>query len=316
MSNQWGRESGGAAVRRRGAGGVLFASIVCLALGGAAGYGLLRLTQHGQAGGEIAVLDGRIADLTLEVEARAKDAEESRRNAEDLRRENDGLQRELESLRAESARPEPVPVAEGRLRQEIADNLEKELKLADQRIADAEALRSRAEETVRERERTITLQADRIARLEKEMKQAAETQGEADGLRRDLDAARAEAGLLRDEIARKEAEVAALGEEKKALSARIAALQETARAAGTRQAEEPARDNEKPAGGRSARNAALVALALEATPGLDRLSADQRGLLERALLSGECVTNALGAVFSRVPVLTLRNLMRDLESDC
>jgi len=330
MSNQWGRDSGGAVVKRRGAGGVLFASLVCLVLGGAAGYSFVRLTGDEGAGGEIAVLDERIADLTREAETRAKEAEESLRTAEDLRRENDGLKQELEILRA---KPDPVPAAESRLSQEITENLEKELKLADQRVADAEAFRSRAEETVSERERTISLQADRIARLEKERNQVAAEQDlaenleserlgkEAADLRRDLDAARAEAGLLRDEIARKEAEIAALGEEKKALTTRIAALQEAARAAETRRAEEestaePARDNQKPADSRSPRNAALVALALEATPGLDRLSTDQRGLLERSLLSGECVTNALGAVFSRVPVLTLRNLMRDLESDC
>ena len=56
--------------------------------------------------------------------------------------------------------------------------------------------------------------------------------------------------------------------------------------------------------------------AMNDTPGLDRLTSGQHDQLERVLVSGECVTNALGGVFKRVPVLTLRNLMRDLDSDC
>jgi hypothetical protein len=55
---------------------------------------------------------------------------------------------------------------------------------------------------------------------------------------------------------------------------------------------------------------------MQDTPGLDRLNDTQRDRLERTLVSGECVTNALGGVFKRVPVLALRNLMRDLDSDC
>lgn len=312
MSNPWGRNGGGAVARRSGAGVVLFASLVCLVLGGAAGYGLVRLTERGDAAGEIAARDETIADLTRQAEARGREAEESRRDAEDLRKENDELRRRVEALGAGRGEPDPAPAAENlRLTQEVVPGLEKEAKLAAQRAADAEALRRRAEETVRERERQISLQADRIDRLEKELRQAGaekELAGhleierlgkETADLRRDLDAALAE-------IVRKDKE--------------LAALQEAARAAASRPAEkvggEPARDNGKPADSRSPRNAALVALALEATPGLDRLSTDQRGLLERTLVSGECVTNALGAVFSRVPVLTLRNLMRDLESDC
>lgn len=67
---------------------------------------------------------------------------------------------------------------------------------------------------------------------------------------------------------------------------------------------------------RSPRNAALVQRALRATPGLTRLSPGEKAQLERQLTAGGCVTEALDGVFDRVPVLALRNLMRDLDSDC
>ena len=59
-----------------------------------------------------------------------------------------------------------------------------------------------------------------------------------------------------------------------------------------------------------------VAAALRAAPGLETLSDDARQELTNSLVSGECVTTVLEAVFERVPILTLRNLIRDLNSDC
>ena len=326
MSNNWGRGGGSStAVRSGGAGGILFTAVVCLALGGAAGYGAFRLTGGGADSGEIAARDETISDLRREVEVRGKEAQESLRDLEDLRQENDRLAARVETLGSQSV-PDPVPAGENRRLAQEATRLEKELKLAAQRIADAEAFRRRAEEAVRERERQLTLSTDQIARLEKTLDQLrgqqssardAETerlQAETDALRSALDAANAEADrlkntdlpALRQEIARKDAEI---GE----LTARIAALEMPSAGGDTAT---PVRDNGKPDDGRSPRNAALVASALSGTPGLERLSGEQRNRLERTLVSGECVTNALGAVFTRVPILTLRNLMRDLDSDC
>ena len=64
------------------------------------------------------------------------------------------------------------------------------------------------------------------------------------------------------------------------------------------------------------RDPATVDAVLARTPGLDRLSADDYQRLRNLLVSGECVTTGLQAVFRSVPVVTLRNLMRDLKSGC
>ena len=64
------------------------------------------------------------------------------------------------------------------------------------------------------------------------------------------------------------------------------------------------------------RDPATVDAVLARTPGLDRLSAEDYQRLRSLLVSGECVTTGLQSVFRSVPVVTLRNLMRDLKSGC
>jgi len=328
MSNRWGRNGSGPAASRGSAGAILFASLVCLVLGAAAGYAAFRLTGDNAPPGEIEQRDRRITDLAKELDARVLEIDESSRKAAALTEENAALRQKVEALDSKASTPQSaVPEAEyARLTQETIPALKNELELARQRIADAEALKARAEETVRDRERRLSLGADRIARLEKALEaargeenaaQTAETErleAEADALRRQLADAQAatekmrtgDLPALRAEIAGKDKQIAALTAQSRTLTARIAMLEDASRAA------EPSR----PVDGRTPRNAALVARALQDTPGLDRLDDAQRGRLERTLVSGECVTNALGGVFTRVPVLALRNLMRDLDSDC
>jgi hypothetical protein len=59
-----------------------------------------------------------------------------------------------------------------------------------------------------------------------------------------------------------------------------------------------------------------VASALRTAPGLETLGEAQLQQLSERLISGECVTSALENLFDRVPILTLRNLIRDLNSPC
>ncbi|MGV8939376.1 MAG: hypothetical protein ACOH2J_19835 [Allorhizobium sp.] len=67
---------------------------------------------------------------------------------------------------------------------------------------------------------------------------------------------------------------------------------------------------------RQARDAVRVDQVMATAPGLDRLTPVDFQRLRALLLSGQCVTTGLEAVFTRVPVITLRNLIRDLNSDC
>jgi hypothetical protein len=59
-----------------------------------------------------------------------------------------------------------------------------------------------------------------------------------------------------------------------------------------------------------------VELALNSSRGLDTLSAEQRDMLMQKLVGGECLADALGSVFTRVPILTMRDLVRQLEGAC
>ncbi len=343
MNNQWGRSGNGQASGGSGIGGILFASVVSLALGAAGGYGAFRMMDTAVPTTEIETRDQRIADLARELDARVAQVEESSHKTQALTEENGTLKRQIETLRSsEGASDAAVTAAENtRLTEQVLPKLQNDLELASQRVADAEALKKRAEEAVLDRERRLSLQTDQIGRLEKALDQArgaqstaqnAETerlQAEADTLRRELEEARnaeeqlrtKEIPILHEGIASKEREIATLNARNLALTARIEALEAAAAAArptgqkdgGTK----PALDNVKPTtDGRSPRNAALVAEAVRVMPGLDRLTGVQRDQLERTLVSGECVTTALGGVFKRIPALAMRNLMRDLDSGC
>ena len=342
MNNQWGRSGNGPGTSGGGIGGILFASVVSLALGAGAGYGAFRMMDGAVPNNEIELRDQRIADLARELDARVAQVEESSQKAQTLTEENGSLKRQVETLRTnDSTSDVAATLAENvRLNQEVVPGLRNELELASQLIADAEALKKRAEEAVRDRDRQLSLRADDIARLEKALVetrsqqstiQSAETaRQEAEAaLRRELEEAqRAKDAIqttdlpaLRDEIARKDKEIAQLKTGNASLTARISALESAARSVAVPGkpedgGEKPVLDNQKPQQSRNPRSAVLVSLAIDNTPGLDRLSGTQREQLERTLVSGECVTKALDSALKRVPVLALRNLMRDLDSDC
>ena len=342
MNNQWGRSGNGTtAGGGSGAGGILFASVVSLALGAAAGYGGLRMVSGAVPASEIEQRDQRIAELARELDARTAQVEDGSQRSQALADENRTLKQQMEALRNGIGSSDNAAVAENtRLTQEVIPELKSDLQRASRRAADAEALKTKAESALQERERQLSLSADQIARLEEALDQARGAQAgaqsaeakrlaaEAATLRRQIeDAQRAEETMrakdlpaLRKEIADRDREIANLKASNGTLTARIGALEAAARSVQQdgpgNVGDGPARDNAKPADSRNPRDASLVADAMRTAPGLDRLTGTQRDQLERTLVSGECVTNSLGGVFKRVPVLTLRNLMRDLDSDC
>lgn len=342
MNNQWGRTGNGTATSGgSGLGGILFACVVSLALGGAAGYGAFRMMDGAAPTDEIEQRDQRIASLAKELDARIAQVEENSQKAQALAEENGGLERQIEALRKNAGTSDAAAaLAENVRLNQLVPELRNQLELASQLVADAEALKKRAEEAVRDRDRQLSLRADEIARLEKALAaarsqqstsqsaEAARQEAEA-ALRRELEEAqRAKDAIqttdlpaLREEIARKDKEIAELKAKNVSLTSRISALESAARSATVPGKpddgdDKPALDNKTPTPVRNPRSAVLVSLAIDNTPGLDRLSSTQRSQLEETLVSGECVTNALGGIFKRVPVLALRNLMRDLDSDC
>ncbi|MBP1850095.1 hypothetical protein [Rhizobium halophytocola] len=69
--------------------------------------------------------------------------------------------------------------------------------------------------------------------------------------------------------------------------------------------------------GRPGRSAETVEAAMQKATGLDDVSTSERDGLKRQLMAGECVATSLEELFGNpVPVVPLRNLIRDLNSDC
>jgi hypothetical protein len=59
-----------------------------------------------------------------------------------------------------------------------------------------------------------------------------------------------------------------------------------------------------------------VEIALNSARGLETLNDEQRDALKQRLVQGECLADALGSVFVRVPILTMRDLVRQLNGTC
>jgi len=72
----------------------------------------------------------------------------------------------------------------------------------------------------------------------------------------------------------------------------------------------------EPAAGLTPRDSLLVENVIGATRGLGFLDEEKTQRLKDKLIAGVCVTDALESVFDKVPLVLMRNLMRDFKSDC
>ncbi|MCF3638656.1 hypothetical protein LXM94_01555 [Rhizobium sp. TRM95111] len=341
MSNQWGR-SGGGAGGRTGSGTSVLAIVASLAIGAAGGYGAVRTLQSFDARNLAAESEARVSELTAEI-ARLRDTAEDRSGArEKLAEDNAALRRQVEALRRSIDTSEAVLQADNvRLRQETVPALEADLRAAQRAAREAEAARSDlAQQLDQGRARLSDLQArlaeseraleasrrdgrraadaERLARLDTDLRRITT---ERDRLGSELAALKErDIPALESELAKRQRRLDDLRNENRALAERLRqAERSTADATPSRPDDsgmKPAPVDRTPADTQNPRDAALVKRALGKAPGLARLSSGDLTRLERGLVDGECVTAALDAVFDRVPVLALRNLMRDLDSDC
>ncbi|AKI00603.1 hypothetical protein IMCC20628_01897 [Hoeflea sp. IMCC20628] len=215
------------------------------------------------------------------------------RERDRLTGENESLKRDLAALQTErDAGKQSTTVAEARLEAELA-------RLRDEVVPELTAERDRLNR------KTLMMLADQT-NLKAQAKAAADARAE--------DAKRI--AELKTRLADAEGELTASQEVLDALKLESRAGQESesvtdsnaAKAATQPDAvEKPALDTRKPD---------AVAQALRTAPGLETLSQADLQRLTDTLIAGECVTTALKSVFDRVPILTLRNLIRDLNSDC
>ncbi len=269
---------------------------------------------------DVPALNDRIASLRAELDTMTETlaaASQRQQLAQDeaastsrrLEGERDALQARLETLTAQSAAAERARAG-----------LEAQLS----------ALRKSAD----------TAQAGDSAAVAALKTQIADLNARQTALARDLETARSEAQKNARELATSQSAVAVLqqklsGETRKVVELETqlaAARDEIGRAAMNAtttavapQAAVPAAKTPEAVAAPSAapvetaaapRDAAAIDAALARTPGLGSLSQGDGQRLRALLISGACVTTALETVFERVPVIALRNLMRDLGSGC
>lgn len=340
MANQWGRDGGGPSGRGGGAAGLVVTGVVALALGLAGGYGTARLVapefQAPQPSIPAApsapadapatvppVRDGSLYKLYQETqrqrEAAMREAGELRMKLVELQSHAGNLEAELRALRKGAGTEGEADTAAETLalsqRQRI-EQLEDELIGAKQRLEEASTAIAKAnrqkEQALKEagalKVRLTQLQSD-LSDLEAR-NQNMELHGRQAGER--LDAAEKAAKALTQERDRLKADLSAVRAERDAL---IAAQ---------KQAEAPEETSPEPSADETteedltvaSRDRQAVADAMARAPGLKTLDFADRQRLADNLEKGACVTDALEDIFVRVPVLTLRSLIRDLDSPC
>lgn len=348
LTNQWGRDSDFRSGGRRSSGaGIVIAFLAALALGGAGGFAASWFLQadaivasdaeraqtgeltealakarddlsvaraaEASSAAEIESLKADIARMAADLDAMAEKLAAGNRPAaasdetngamDALRRERDALVAEneafkagLEALEAERQAVEQQAKTD---RQRLQDELER---LQGELVPELTSERDRL------KRETQTLLADQAA-FEARIKTAAEAQA--------VDAARIVELEARLRSAEEELEAARQAIEALGKEAKAAVSTDPVGEAGPQVARPPVEaDAQDPASALDPRDPDAVARALRTAPGLETLSEADRRKLTDLLVSGECVTTALESVFERVPILTLRNLIRDLNSGC
>lgn len=343
MTNQWGRDSDFRSGGGRGGAGTVIAVLAALALGGAGGYAASWFLQtdaivagdaeraqtaelaqalaeardelsaarraEASSAAEVEALKADIARMAGDMDAmaeklaaadRAAAAPDETNGAVDaLKRERDGLAAENEAFKAGLEALE----SERQALEQQAETDRQELQAELERLQ-----RELVPERDRLKRQTETLLADQAA-LEARIKTASEVQASDAARIVELEA------LLKsreDDLEAARQAIEALGN-----AAQAAMNADRIEEAGA-QAAQPrvAADVQDAASALDPRDPDAVARALRAAPGLETLDEAGRQQLTDRLVRGECVTSALESLFDRVPILTLRNLIRDLNSDC
>ncbi|WP_417413137.1 hypothetical protein [Hoeflea sp.] len=326
MTSQWGRDSEFPTSGKR-QGGTLRAVvlILVLGLGAAGGYAGFRYSQSDagaaldQARLQIDELNATIARQAGELDVMAERLASSSPPApspesaavDTITRERDVLAAETENLRAELAALEAERAARVQDAEAEKKRLEAELaRLQTEVVPDLTAERDRLQ-------RKTTVMLEDQATLKARIKTAADRNAADAATIAELQTRLAEAernlSVLQTEL---DVERSRQAEAQKLDTANTDGNQTPAPVAEEDAGTPPADPGPQDAPGIAPRDADAVARALQAAPGLDLLTEGERQQLTGKLTAGECVTDALAAVFDRIPILTLRNLIRDLNSDC
>ncbi|MGX5665976.1 hypothetical protein ACWKW9_08355 [Rhizobium daejeonense] len=353
MSNQWGRDSQSVSARGASSARVVLALVLGLALGGIVGYGYLRYTsgdtvsrlvameqRNSELAGELADTRKKLGQAISAQQNSEADARPAESDAAELQKKLDLQRSELDAMAEEVARISDTLQAERDHSTSLSQELdgernkvrsqataiieaEKDAKVAraeaDAAIADLQArLAAQQGSGLREVERLrseevsglngqITELREKVAASEAD---AATAQSQTQSLEKALGEARIDVSDLRSALGAERRKNMVLTEELERLK------RNTVSSSATTEPQTSPAATEKPSTGEATRDVALVDKVLASTPGIDRLTSENRQRLRDMLVSGQCVTTGLRAVFPSVPVVTLRNLIRDLKSDC
>ncbi len=301
MANQWGRDSGLQSGRKRGSGVLsVIGIVVALAVGAAGGYAASHFSQADStaaadtAGAQSAELNKALRAAREELKAaRAREAS-SAAEVEELKADIARMAADLDTM-AEKLATNSGPVetsADGNAAIEAISD-ERDLLAAENQTLKSSLAALEAERDRLQQEITMMLtdQATLRERIEQASDAKAADADVIDGLQKRLAAAERSLKIAQEAT-----------EDTNAMTAESAVPATVPEQQG------------RPA--TSPRDRDAVAAALRSAPGLEALSDEERQTLSGRLVEGECVTSALESVFERVPILTLRDLIRDLNSDC
>jgi len=314
LANQWGRDSGFQSGGKKGRGGLIaIAMMACIALGVAGGYAAFQLAQSDAAtadDAQVAELEAKLASQAGELDAMAEKlaaitnkaqlTEQASSAVETLTRERDALASQNQTLRAELARLEAAQSAINQDARDAEDQIASELARLQTEVLPG--LTAERDQLKRE---TLIMLSDQGA-LKARAKVAADRSAYDE---RRIAELQARLGDTEQELAASQEVLDKLKLEKRADKA----LETEAGGVAVDAVRQPDTSENSTL---VARKPDAVAQALRTAPGLETLSAADRQRLTETLVVGECVTTALKSVFARVPILTLRNLIRDLNSDC
>lgn len=258
---------------------------------------------------------GEITRLTAQLDQRDAmlsqfDAEITRLNesSDALKEERDALQGERSKLQGELAKA-----------QSKAAQLEQRLAATSQEGTETKP--ANGQENAAQSQRTAELEdqlAQRDAALAQFDSEIERLNTDADALKDERDALQGERSKLQGELAKAQAQAEQLEQQVAALEAELGAARNAAAPAVTEQESAPstAQNGGQSQGNTGPRDPLQVASALAEAKGLRDLSNAQRDQIATALIEGQCVADALGEAFDRVPVLAMRDMIRLLESDC
>lgn len=348
MSNQWGRNN---QVTRGGGGssGLLLAAVLCLAVAGAGAY-FWFASQQMQS--EIVALKTETGSLTAELTKVTAEKDTANRNLVELKKNSGSWAEELEKEYADLKLNE-VPKLNRLLDKRDADISGLEKLLSTEKAAAKSAADDFTATIARLNEQLSAAKADATDAATQAQNLGADKialNKEITGLKAALERAMADTVAARKALEQKAAEAEkkpptfksaldlardvqiqtleqSLGDERRKIEALEKQLADQAAAAvkatsvtpsETPAIEKPISETEQPvpSTGLVPRDRLMVENIIGATRGVGFLDDEKKQRLKDQLASGACVTDALESVFDKVPLILMRNLMRDFKSDC